>query len=131
MRSYLRILGRMRRRPGTLLPLEIAICEAAVQLKRSGAAEFHGYELARHIGDAAQQRLLTAYGTLYRALSRLDEMGLLRSRQEEAATAARENRPRRRLYRLTTAGEEAVKQTRATRAIGERAARWRRRPVTA
>ena len=35
-------------------------------------------------------------------------MGLLTSRWEDAMIAAGENRPRRRLYALTPAGEEAV-----------------------
>jgi PadR family transcriptional regulator len=52
--------------------------------------------------------LLTAYGTLYRALARLEEMGLLASRREDPAIAARESRPGRRLYTLTAAGEAAA-----------------------
>jgi len=85
----------MRRKPGTLLPLETAICFAAAALLRGGAHEFHGYEIAKRLGDAADRRLLTAYGTLYRALGRLEQMGLLRSRWEDPEIPARENRPGR------------------------------------
>ena len=98
----------MRRKPGSLLPLEIAICAAAAHLRRRGADQFHGYELAKCLGDLSAHRVLTSYGTLYRALGRLETMGLLASRWEDAALAADENRPRRRLYSLTPAGEEAV-----------------------
>lgn len=98
----------MRRKPGALVPLESAICWSAASLLRRGIAEFHGYELARQLADDADRRLLTAYGTLYRALGRLEKMGLLRSRWEDPEIPARENRPGRRLYSLTAAGEAAA-----------------------
>jgi DNA-binding PadR family transcriptional regulator len=98
----------MRRKAGTLVPLEIAICRAALTLRRGGDAEFHGYQMAKVLGAAAAARLLTAYGTLYRALGRLEKMGLLKSRWEDPRIPARENRPGRRLYALTALGEEAV-----------------------
>ena len=59
--------------------------------------------------QASDARLLTAYGTLYRALARLEEMGLLESRWEDPEIPARENRPGRRLYSLTGKGEAVVK----------------------
>jgi len=102
------IISAVRRKPGTLLPLEIAICEAAADLRRRSTIEFHGYEIAKTIGDASDGRLLTAYGTLYRALARLEKMGLLTSRWEDPAIPARENRPGRRLYTLTALGETAL-----------------------
>jgi PadR family transcriptional regulator PadR len=98
----------VRRKPGSLVPLEVAICSAAAMLHQRGAAEFHGYEMAKTLGDAADTRLLTAYGTLYRALGRLEKMGLVTSRWEDPAVPARENRPGRRLYMLTALGEAAV-----------------------
>ena len=98
----------MRRKPGTLVPLEVAICEAASSLSQRGIDEFHGYAIAKVIKQVADARLLTAYGTLYRALGRLEKMGLLESRWEDAQIAARESRPSRRLYRLTPAGEAAL-----------------------
>jgi DNA-binding PadR family transcriptional regulator len=110
-----------------LVPLEQAICAGAAQLKRRGIAEFHGYELAKQIAHDADRRLLTAYGTLYRALGRLEHMGLLRSRREDPEIAARENRPGRRLYTLTAAGEIAAQDARA--AERARAARRSRRRV--
>ena len=100
----------MRRKPGALVPLEQAICGAAARLLRRGIDEFHGYELAKQLADDADRRLLTAYGTLYRALGRLEAMGMLQSRQEDPQIAARERRPGRRLYTLTAAGERAARE---------------------
>jgi DNA-binding PadR family transcriptional regulator len=99
----------MRRKPGALLPLEQAICASAALLRRRGVKEFHGYELAKQVAHDADRRLLTAYGTLYRALARLEQMGLLGSRREDPEIAARENRPGRRLYTLTAAGETTAR----------------------
>ena len=41
----------MRRKPGTLVPLEAAICTAAAALRRRGIDEFHGYELAKQLAE--------------------------------------------------------------------------------
>jgi PadR family transcriptional regulator PadR len=111
----------MRRKPGALVPLELAICVCAIELRRQEMVEFHGYEMARRLGDAGDQKLLTAYGTLYRALSRLEQMGMLESRWEDPAIPARENRPGRRLYTLTAAGEAAVRAADAARREAEEA----------
>src|SRR2546428_986138 len=120
----------MRRKPGRLVPLEVGICVSAADLLREGISEFHGYEIAKRLGDIADRRLLTAYGTLYRALGRLETMGLLESRWEDPRIPARENRPGRRLYTLTGAGEAAAQQARAAaRAADKTARRPRRRLV--
>jgi PadR family transcriptional regulator, regulatory protein PadR len=100
----------MRRKPGALVPIEEAICASASALRRRGVKEFHGYELARQLADDSERRLLTAYGTLYRALGRLETMGMLESRWEDPEIPARENRPGRRLYTLTAAGETAARE---------------------
>ena len=120
----------MRRKPGQLVPLETAICACAATLGRRGTTEFHGYEIARRLGDESSRRRLTAYGTLYRALGRLEAMGLLESRWEDPEIPARENRPGRRLYTLTAEGQAAADEAR--RAAGENMRRRAaRRPVTA
>lgn len=106
----------MRRKPGGLVPLEDGILAAAADLNAEGIHEFHGYQIAKHLGGARNHRLLTAYGTLYRALARLERMGLLRSRQEDPQIAADENRPRRRLYALTGERELASRATQETAA---------------
>jgi PadR family transcriptional regulator PadR len=102
----------VRRKPGVLVPLELAICTTAADLRGRGEDEFHGYEIAKTLGDAAGAKLLTAYGTLYRALGRLEKMGLLQSRWEDPDVPARENRPGRRLYTLTALGEAAAAEHR-------------------
>jgi PadR family transcriptional regulator, regulatory protein PadR len=101
----------VRRKVGQLVPLERAICDAALRWRARGEDEFHGYELAKALKADADARLLTAHGTLYRALARLEAMGLLASRWEEISSA-RENRPPRRLYSLTASGEAAAAHAR-------------------
>jgi DNA-binding PadR family transcriptional regulator len=103
-----------RRKPGTLLPLETEILEAALSLRRSGHATFHGFGLAQTMRERAASRSLTAHGTLYKALGRLEELGLLASRWEDAAAA--EGRPRRRLYELTGEGARVAERAVAARA---------------
>jgi PadR family transcriptional regulator, regulatory protein PadR len=105
----------VRRKPGTLLPLEISILEAAIDLRRRGGAEFHGFAIAREIAERAEARTLTAHGTLYKALGRMEAAGLLESRWEDAEVSAAEGRPRRRLYRLTGLGASAVPTSTAGR----------------
>ena len=112
MRRYLPILRPMsRRKPGTLLPLEAEILEAALSLQRAGHPTFHGFGLAQTMREQRGSRALTAHGTLYKALGRLEEFGLLASRWEDAAAA--EGRPRRRLYELTGEGARAAERARA------------------
>jgi PadR family transcriptional regulator, regulatory protein PadR len=115
----------VRRKPGQLVPLEVEICRSAAALFRRGVEEFHGYQLAKHLADERERRWLTAYGTLYRALARLEDMGLLASRWEDPEIPAREIRPGRRLYRLTAAGIAAAAQARqhVTKKVAARAAR--------
>jgi len=98
----------MRRKAGALIPIEVSILEAAAELRRAGQAEVHGYELAKVVRDLRQARRLTAYGTLYKALTRLEREGFLASRWEDPQSAADEGRPRRRFYRLTLEGEGAL-----------------------
>jgi PadR family transcriptional regulator PadR len=118
---YLLILGLMpRRKPGTLLPLEIEILEAALSRRRSGHANFHGFGLAKTMREESGSRSLTAHGTLYKALGRLEEFGLLTSRWEDAAAV--EGRPRRRLYELTGQGAHV-----AGRALADKEAAGRSR----
>jgi hypothetical protein len=65
------------------------------------------------MGRAGQ---LTAHGTLYKALARLERAGMLTSSWEDPGLAEAESRPRRRLYRVTPSGEQAV-----LHGIGQRA----------
>jgi PadR family transcriptional regulator, regulatory protein PadR len=117
-------MNPMRRKPGALLPLEIEICECAVELQSEGLTEVHGYELAKRLA-AAGRKSLTAYGTLYRALGRLEQMGLMTSRWEDPQLAAQESRPVRRLYTLTPAADHAIREANRT-ALTAHAKRQRR-----
>ena len=65
----------MRRKKGELIPLEIEILEAAMDLQREGVLAFHGYSLAKSMKSRSDGRMLTAHGTLYRALHRLARAG--------------------------------------------------------
>ena len=114
MSRYLHI-SAVRRRPGSLVPLEEALCVAAATLRRQGVETFHGYLIAKELREESNARLLTAYGTLYRALGRLERMGLMSSTWEHAQISADENRPRRRLYSITDAGLKAAAKARAAR----------------
>jgi PadR family transcriptional regulator, regulatory protein PadR len=103
-----------RRKPGTLLPLETEILELALSMLRSGQAAFHGFGLAQTMREQTGSRSLTGHGTLYKALSRLEEFGLLTSRWEDAGAV--EGRPRRRLYELTGQGAHVAEQALAEKA---------------
>jgi PadR family transcriptional regulator len=103
----------MRRKAGVLVPLEVDLLAASAELRRSGQPEVHGYQLAKVVQDVRGARRLTAYGTLYKALSRLERDHLLTSRWEDPQAAADEGRPRRRFYQLTLEGEGALSDARA------------------
>ena len=105
---YLHIVVPMRRKADQLIPLETSILEAAVALHRGGTTAFHGFLLAKVIKTASDRRLLTAHGTLYRALHRLERAKLIEAFWEDPYEAAREGRPRRRLYRLTASSETVL-----------------------
>jgi PadR family transcriptional regulator PadR len=101
----------MRRKPGAIVPIERSILETALHLHGLGATDFHGYQLAKQMREDEGARRLVAHGTLYKALDRLEAMGLLESRWEDPLEAAAEQRPRRRLYRVTAAGDLAASQS--------------------
>ena len=98
----------MRRKEGALLPIEVAILESGIDLRDRGAPSFHGFLIARRIRDRDEARRLTAHGTLYKALERLERAGMLTSRWEDPDVAMAEGRPRRRLYEVTGLGERAA-----------------------
>ena len=97
----------MRRKAGTLIPIERSILAAAAQF---GGEDFHGFRIAKKIEGHGEARRLTGHGTLYRALGRLEKQGHLSSRWEDPLIAAEEGRPRRKLYKLTAAGIAAVER---------------------
>jgi DNA-binding PadR family transcriptional regulator len=112
----------MRRKPGTILPIERELLTAAANLFVSGAQEFHGFLIAHEMRDRSGAQDLIAYGNLYRILERMEKAGLLESRWEDPLEAAEARRPRRRLYRLTPLGQSAAKEGPAPRPLTPRLA---------
>ena len=98
----------MRRRDGKLVPFEAAILAAALDIRRRGSGEFFGFQIAKALQDRGDTRDLAGYGTVYRALGRLERLGCLKSRWEDAEQAIAEHRPLRRLYEVTAAGKHAL-----------------------
>ncbi len=103
----------MRRKPDPLLSIEISILEAGLELRTRGTPGFHGFMIAKKIKDHARARLLTAHGTLYKALGRMEKAGLLESSWEDPLAAAEEGRPRRRSYTVTSGGQLALAKAQA------------------
>ena len=97
------------------MELEVDILGAGIELQAEDRG-FYGFALAKRIADRAGATALTAHGTLYKALSRLAERGLVESEWEDPGIAADEGRPRRRLYRVTGAGVAACRAENEQRA---------------
>ena len=72
------------------------------------AAVARGYQYGFDIMDATQLQS----GTVYRALSRLEELGLVKSHWEPAGRALEEKRPRRRYYAISAAGRRELAEAR-------------------
>ena len=68
-----------------------------------GDREMYGYELVAQLRQRSAAAIDLPEGTVYPALRRLERDGLVAGRWVEAASG-----PRRRYYRLTTAGERAL-----------------------
>lgn len=81
-------------------------------LKTLSWGEMHGYEIARWIRDTSGDELQIEEGTLYPALHRLEDRGLI-----EAEWGLSENRRRAKYYSLTRAGR---------RELAERVLSWER-----
>lgn len=109
----------MRRKPGTVLPIERELLNAAIELLARGVSQFHGFLIAHEVRDRSGARELIAYGNLYRVLERMEKNGWLESAWEDPNVAAEEKRPRRRLYRLTGLGVTAARTGTAEEAAVE------------
>jgi DNA-binding PadR family transcriptional regulator len=105
--------------PGALLPLTPVAFEILLALAEE---ERHGYHIMQAVERRTDGRIALHAGTLYRALARLVEAGLIEELEERPAPASDE---RRRYYRLTTFGLDVAKaeasrlesQVRAARAV--------------
>jgi DNA-binding PadR family transcriptional regulator len=77
-------------------------------LSLGAVAVLHAVASGRRFGfDIIDQTGLTS-GTVYPALDKLEELGLLRSHWEDERVAQREKRPARRYFALTGRGIEAL-----------------------
>ena len=101
-----------------MIPIEVSVLEAALGLRASGTEAAHGFLIAKVIQNLTGARLLTAHGTLYRALHRLEQVGVLKSFWEDPRLALEQGRPTRRFYRVTAAGEQALIQAKAEEKVG-------------
>ena len=110
----------MRRKSGILIRIEEQILAAGLSLRHRGQPYFHGFLIAKEIAEGTSARRLTAQGTLYKALDRLEKAGLLRSSWEDPEIAAQDRRPRRRLYEVTAHGEQALAEAARARQVPAR-----------
>ena len=65
-----------------------ALLQAAVDMAKAGEEQFYGFELAKQLLESDGSRKLTAHGTLYKALGRMENAGLLESVWEDPDLAA-------------------------------------------
>lgn len=72
------------------------------------SAVARGYQYGFDIMDATRLQS----GTVYRALGRLEELGLVKSHWEPAKSALEEKRPRRRYYAISAAGRRELAEAR-------------------
>ena len=108
----------MRRKKGAMIPIEVSVLEAVLGLRAGGTEAAHGFLIAKVIQDLTGARLLTAHGTLYRALHRLEQAGFVESFWEDPQLSLEQGRPTRRFYRVTAAGERALAQARVEGKVG-------------
>ena len=98
------------RKPGTLIDLERRILVVLIEHAKDGS---HGFAIAQSLADGESGTAkLASHGTLYKALGRLRDRGLVSSEWEAPEIAEGEGRPRRRTYKISAAGREALREAR-------------------
>ena len=100
-----------RRKAGAILPIEYDILAAGVDAQGANGA-FYGFALAQSLAEGGHA--LTAHGTLYKALARMTEAGLLTAEWEDPGVAEAAGRPRRKLYTVSGAGVLALSRRSAS-----------------
>jgi DNA-binding PadR family transcriptional regulator len=86
------------------LPLTAIVFEILLAL---AAGERHGYEIMQDVERRTDGRIVLHPGTLYRALGRLLEQGLIE--ELDARPAAGRDDERRRYYRLSSIGRTVAR----------------------
>jgi DNA-binding PadR family transcriptional regulator len=89
--------------PRSLLPLTPAVFHILLALV---GEERHGYGIIKDVEYRTEGRVLLKPGTLYQAIKRLLDAGLIE--ESEAKTDTEINDERRRYYRLSGAGQAVV-----------------------
>jgi DNA-binding PadR family transcriptional regulator len=85
------------------LPLTPVVFEIALSL---AAGERHGYEIMQDVERRTEGTIVLHPGTLYRALGRLLDQGLIEELDQRPAV---EDDERRRYYRLTPLGQAVAR----------------------
>jgi DNA-binding PadR family transcriptional regulator len=119
-----------RRKTGAILPIEQNILESVIELNAADA-DAYGFAIARRMADSTGGKALTSHGTLYKALARLSESGVLQARWEAAEVAEEESRPRRRLYSITAEGAAVLERAHAAHQAANAAPLATAKPVLA
>ena len=96
-----------RRRPGDHLPLTIPVFQILLSL---ADRDLHGYAIIQDIGERTEGEVQLTASTLYAALKRLLDAGLVEELAERPAPG--EDDSRRRYYRVTPLGlDVALRET--------------------
>jgi DNA-binding PadR family transcriptional regulator len=99
-----------------LLPLEESILQIALVRLAGDTPDFHGFALAEELESGEAIDHLLGFGTLYKALARLERDGLLSS-EWEVVDPVTAGRPRRRLYRATASAAVALARSQQLREV--------------
>jgi len=87
-----------------LLGIELELLAVAHRFALAGDPYFHGYQAMREIRRVKSDHGRVSHGTIYRALDRMEKLGLVVSRWEDPAISERDGRPQRCFYRLSAHG---------------------------
>ena len=96
-------MSRKRQDPGTVLPLTPVAFEILLTL---ADGDSHGYHIMQEVERRTSGAITLHPGTLYRALARLVDVGLIEELDERPDPATDE---RRRYYRLTLFGRDVAR----------------------
>jgi DNA-binding PadR family transcriptional regulator len=91
--------------PERFLPLTPVVFEIALAL---AAGERHGYEIMQDVERRTDGEIVLHPGTLYRALGRLLDQGLIEELDERPAAGEKDDE-RRRYYKLTPLGQAVAR----------------------
>jgi len=97
-------MRRLTRDPQTLIPLKQSTYQVLLAL--ADGESMHGYAIMQAIAEMAEGRETILPGTLYAALARMVDDGLV---EEKAGSADASGGPPRRYYRRTTFGRAVAR----------------------